>query len=60
MQKNPPPLLLILKAITLAMSLASLSMGILKTASLETHVTLLVIGMFTLALATLLKGQEPV
>jgi len=59
MQNPPQPLLLILKTITLAMSVASLSMGILKTASLETHVTLLVIAMFTLALATLLKGQEP-
>lgn len=59
MQKNTLILLLILKVVTLAMSVASLSMGILKTASMETHVTLLVIGMFTLALATLLKEQEP-
>lgn len=59
MQKITPLILLILKAVALGMSVASLSMGILKTVTLETHVTLLAIGMFALALAALLQGQEP-
>jgi hypothetical protein len=44
---------LILKAVALGMSVASIVLGILKTASLETSVTLLSIGLLALALAEL-------
>ena len=44
---------LVLRAVALAMSVASVVLGILNVASLETHVTLLGIGLFTLALAAL-------
>ncbi len=60
MQKFPSTILLILKAIALAMAVASIVLGILKQTPLETHVTLLAIGMFALAMAALLQGQEPV
>jgi hypothetical protein len=44
---------LILKAVALGMSVASIVLGILNTASLETSVTLLSIGLLALALAEL-------
>ena len=59
MQNFTATLLLILKVIALAMAVASLVLGILKRTPLETHVTLLAIGMFALAMAALLQGQEP-
>lgn len=58
MQNINPTLLLVLKVVALGMSIASLTLGILKSASMETHVTLLAIGMFALALSGLLQGQE--
>ncbi len=44
---------LVLKAVALGMAVASVVLGILRTASLETHITLLGIGLFALALAAL-------
>ena len=48
---------LILKAVALGMSVASIVLGILHTVSLETNVTLLSIGLFALALAGLQKTE---
>jgi hypothetical protein len=50
----------ILKVIALAMAVASIIMGIFRNTSLETHVTLLVIGMFAMAMVVLLQGPESV
>lgn len=44
---------LILKAVALGTSVASIVLGILNTVSVETNVTLLSIGLFALALAEL-------
>jgi hypothetical protein len=44
---------LILKAVALGMSVASIVLGILSTVSVETNVTLLGIGLLALALAEL-------
>jgi hypothetical protein len=44
---------LILKAVALGMSVASIVLGILNTVSVETNVTLLSIGLVALALAEL-------
>ena len=46
---------LVLKAVALAMSVATIVVGFLKAAPLETQVTLLGIGLFALALAALQK-----
>ena len=48
---------LVLKAVALAMSIATVVLGFLGAASLETRVTLLGIGLFTLALAALQKAD---
>jgi hypothetical protein len=44
---------LVLKAVALAMAVASVVLGILNAAGPDTQVTLLGIGLFTLALASL-------
>ena len=44
---------LVLKAVAMGMAVASIVLGILNTASIETMVTLLSIGLFALALAEL-------
>lgn len=59
MHNSSSTLMSILKVIALAMAVASLIMGILKNTPLETHVTLLVIGMLAMAMAVLLQGPEP-
>ena len=46
----------VLKAVALGMSVASIVLGVLNVASLETSVTLLSIGLFALALAGLQKA----
>ena len=46
---------LVLKAVALAMGVVSLILGILGAADVNTQVTLLSIGLFTLALAALQK-----
>lgn len=51
---------LILKAVALGMAVASIVLGVLKVATVETHVTLLGIGLFALALAALQKADETV
>ena len=44
---------LVLKAVAMGMAVASIVLGILNTASSETMVTLLSVGLFALALAEL-------
>ena len=56
--ENPKKIIdLILKGIALAMSIASIILGILGEATLDTHVTLLGIGLLALALAGLQKVE---
>lgn len=52
-------LTLVFKAVALGMAVASLVLGILGTATVETMVTLLSIGLLSLALAALQSGPEP-
>ena len=49
---------LVLKAVALAMGVASVVLGILSVAPLETNVTLLGIGLFALALAALQEHER--
>jgi hypothetical protein len=49
---------LVLKAVAMGMAVASIVLGVLKVAAVETHVTLLGIGLFALALAALQKTDE--
>ena len=49
---------LILKAVALAMGVASIVLGILDVAGVETQVMLLGIGLFALALAALQGTRE--
>lgn len=49
----------ILRAVAMAMAVAALVLGILGTADMGTLVTLLSIGLFTLALDALDRGPEP-
>jgi hypothetical protein len=46
---------LVLKAVAVGMSTASIVLGVLGEADVNTHVTLLGIGLFTLAVAALQK-----
>jgi hypothetical protein len=46
---------LILTVVAMAMGIASVVLGFLNAADVETHITLLGIGLFTLALAGLQK-----
>jgi hypothetical protein len=48
---------LVLKAVALAMGVVSILLGILGVADVSTQVTLLSIGLFTLALAALQKEE---
>ena len=50
---------LVFRAVAMAMAVAAIVMSILGTASTDTIVTLLAIGLFTLALDALDRGQEP-
>ena len=50
---------LVLRAVALAMSVAVIVLGILGVAEIDTLVTLLSIGLFTLALDALDRGPEP-
>lgn len=49
---------LVFKAVALAMAVASVVLSILGEASVETHVTLLGIGLFALAVASLQKIKD--
>jgi hypothetical protein len=49
---------LVLKAVAVGMSVASIVLGILNVADVNTQVTLLGIGLFTLSVATLSKTDE--
>ena len=49
----------ILRAVAMAMAVAAIVLGILGTADTSTLVTLLSIGLFTLALDALDRGPEP-
>jgi hypothetical protein len=56
--ENPKKIIdLILKGIALAMSIASIIMGIFGEATFDTHVTLLGIGLLALAIAGLQKVE---
>jgi uncharacterized membrane protein YiaA len=48
----------VLKAVTLALAVASVVIGILNAASAETRITLLGLAVFALALAGFLNKQE--
>jgi hypothetical protein len=50
---------LVLRAVALGMGVATIVMGILGTVPVETLVSLLAIGLFTLALDALDRGPEP-
>jgi len=49
----------VLRAVAMAMAVATVVLGILGTADTDTLVTLLGIGLFTLALDALDRGPEP-
>ena len=49
---------IILKAIVLAMGVAVVVLSILGIATVETHITLLGIGLFAIALASFLEPKE--
>lgn len=49
----------VLRAVAMAMAVAAIVLGILGTADPETLITLLSIGLFTLALDALDRGPEP-
>jgi hypothetical protein len=48
----------VLRAVAMAMAVAAIVLGILGTADTETLITLLSIGLFTLALDSLDRGPE--
>jgi len=50
---------LVLRAVAMAMAVAAIVMSILGTVEAETLITLLSIGLFTLALDALDRGPEP-
>jgi len=49
---------LVLKAVALAMGVATVVLSILKVASIDTYVMLLGLGLFALSLASLQKPEE--
>ena len=58
MQESRTLVDLVLKAVALAMAVASVVLGILQVAPLETNVTLVGIGLFALALAALQEHER--
>ena len=50
---------LVLRAVAMAMAVAAIVMSILGTVEADTLITLLSIGLFTLALDVLDRGPEP-
>jgi hypothetical protein len=50
---------LVLRAVAMAMAVAAIVMSILGTVETDTLITLLSIGLFTLALDALDRGEEP-
>lgn len=50
---------LVLRAVAMAMAVAAIVMSILGTVEADTLITLLSIGLFTLALDALDRGDEP-
>lgn len=57
MEKVQNIVTLVLKAVAVGMSVASLVLGFLNVADIDTHVTLLGIGLFALAVAALQKEE---
>ena len=55
MKEAQPIIVLALKAVALAMAVASVVLVILKASGVETYVILLSIGLFTLALAAVMQ-----
>ena len=60
MQESRTLVDLVLKAVALAMAVASVVLGILQVTPLETNVTLLGIGLFAVALAALQEHERSV
>ena len=59
MKKSEKIIGLVLKAVALAMGVASIVMGFIPDAAdMDTHITLLGIGLFALALAALQKEEK--
>ncbi len=58
MEKYQAIIQLVLKAVALAMGVATVVLSILNTADTDTFVTLLGIGLFTLALAALSETKD--
>jgi putative Mn2+ efflux pump MntP len=58
MKKSEKIIGLVLKAVAVGMSIASIVMGFIPNAAdIDTHITLLSIGLFALALAALQKEE---
>lgn len=57
MEKPQAIVPLVLKAVAVGMSVASIVLGIVSEVDVSTHVTLLGIGLFALALAALQKEE---
>jgi hypothetical protein len=57
MDKKSSTVDLVLKAVALGMAVASIVLGILKTAPVQTNVLLLGIGLFALALSAISKDK---
>jgi uncharacterized membrane protein len=57
MDKKSSTLELVLQAVALGMAIASIVLGILKTAPTQTNVLLLGIGLFALAMSALSKEK---
>jgi hypothetical protein len=56
--KIPTTVIVVLKAVALALAVASVVLGTLNVASFEMQVTLLGLGLFALALSGFQKAQE--
>ena len=57
MEKVQSIVSIVLKAVAVGMSASSIVLGFLGVAGVDTHVTLLGIGLFTLAIAALQKEE---
>ena len=51
MKRVQPTVTVVLKAVALALAVASVVLGVLNVATVETHIVLLGLGLFALALA---------
>ncbi len=58
MKEREEIVMVVLKAVALAMGVASVVLAALKTASIETYIMLLGLGLFALSLAALQESRE--